>query len=131
MNKILAFSRRLVNLNDPLKMVIVVRSDLKMGKGKIGAQVGHGVLTVGFEAAAKDMNLMEEYFIGQQKVCVKVSSEDELVSIEQQAKNAGLFTALIRDAGCTQVPAGTKTVCAIGPARKSKIDKITGHLKLL
>jgi len=27
-----------------LKMVLVVRNDLKMGKGKIGAQCGHAVL---------------------------------------------------------------------------------------
>ena len=27
-----------------MKMVLVVRSDLKMGKGKIGAQCGHAVL---------------------------------------------------------------------------------------
>ena len=27
-----------------MKMVLVIRSDLKMGKGKIGAQCGHAVL---------------------------------------------------------------------------------------
>ena len=29
---------------DNLKMVLVVRTDLKMGKGKIGAQCGHATL---------------------------------------------------------------------------------------
>jgi hypothetical protein len=28
--------------SEPYKMVIVVREDIKMGKGKIAAQVGHG-----------------------------------------------------------------------------------------
>ena len=131
MSKIIGTFRRLANFNDPLKMVIAVRTDLKMGKGKIAAQVGHGVLTVGFQAAAADMPLMEEYFIGQQKVCVKVASEEELMELERQAKAAGIYAVVITDAGCTQIPAGSKTVCAMGPARISEIDKITGKLKLL
>ena len=31
-------------LDDEIKMVLVVREDLKMGKGKIGAQCGHATL---------------------------------------------------------------------------------------
>lgn len=123
--------RRLYHLNDPLKMVIAVRTDLKMGKGKMAAQVGHGVLTAGFQAANENTELMQEYFVGQQKVCVKVSGEAALLEIEAQAKEAGIIAVVVKDAGCTQIPAGTRTVCAIGPARKSQIDKITGDLKLL
>ena len=91
MNKIIAHVSRFTHFNDPLKMVIAVRTDLKMGKGKIAAQVGHGVLTVGMESLQKQPEIMQEYFIGQQKVCVKVSSEDELVKIHNQAKTAGIL----------------------------------------
>mgnify|MGYP003903316443 CR=1 FL=1 len=31
-------------IGDDLKMMLVVREDLKMGKGKIGAQCGHATL---------------------------------------------------------------------------------------
>jgi PTH2 family peptidyl-tRNA hydrolase len=51
--------------------------------------------------------------------------------LEAQALQAGLPCYLVHDAGRTQIPAGSQTVLAIGPAPKSKINEITGHLKLL
>ncbi len=47
------------------------------------------------------------------------------------ASNSGLMSYLVVDAGRTQIAAGSKTVLAIGPAPKSQLDEITGHLKLL
>lgn len=47
------------------------------------------------------------------------------------ATNDGLMTYLVVDAGRTQIAAGSKTVLAIGPAPKSQIDAVTGHLRLL
>ena len=38
---------------------------------------------------------------------------------------------MVQDAGRTEVEPGTKTVLAIGPDLNSKIDEITGKLKLL
>ena len=57
------------------------------------------------------------------------SGRDSLEQIigRQLARDAGLPTALIRDAGHTEfggVP--TLTACAIGPARVEDIDPITG-----
>ncbi|OTF74079.1 peptidyl-tRNA hydrolase 2, mitochondrial-like protein [Euroglyphus maynei] len=46
------------------------------------------------------------------------------------ARKNGLISVLIRDAGRTQVESGTKTAIAIGPAKGSLIDQVTGHLKL-
>lgn len=66
------------------------------------------------------------------KVCVSVDSEQELLDVYQQAKDAGLICSLITDAGLTEfngVP--TNTVVAIGPAYPDEVNKITGHLKLL
>lgn len=51
--------------------------------------------------------------------------------LEEVAKKAGLPTYQVHDAGRTQIAAGSQTVLAIGPATKSALDKITGHLKLL
>lgn len=50
--------------------------------------------------------------------------------VEQQAKRADLVTEVIRDAGRTQIPAGSRTVCVIGPGPTRLIDMITGALKL-
>lgn len=40
-------------------------------------------------------------------------------------------SAVFCPAGRTQVAPGSRTVLAIGPAPKSAIDKVTGHLRLL
>jgi len=66
------------------------------------------------------------------KICLKCKDETELELLHYKAKEAGLPTVLITDAGHTEfdgVP--TKTCIAIGPAWGEDIDKITGHLKLL
>jgi PTH2 family peptidyl-tRNA hydrolase len=67
------------------------------------------------------------------KICVQVSSEDELLNIYNNAVDAGIkCRALIEDAGLTEF-GGVKTLtcCAIGPAYPEDVDKITSHLKLL
>jgi PTH2 family peptidyl-tRNA hydrolase len=43
----------------------------------------------------------------------------------------GLAAYIVCDAGRTQIAAGSQTVLAIGPAPKSQIDQVTGHLPLL
>lgn len=65
------------------------------------------------------------------KVTLVVNSEEELITLTEKAKEAGLVHCLVTDAGLTEfhgVP--TKTVLAIGPAWPEDIDKITGELKL-
>lgn len=66
------------------------------------------------------------------KICVGCKGEEELLALYMKAKEAKLLTALIQDAGLTEfggVP--TYTCIAIGPGSSSKIDEITGGLKLL
>ena len=110
-----------------LKQVIVVRADLKMGKGKIAAQAAHAAVS----AADKSSYKADWLHQGQKKTVVKVTGEKELLSILREARDSGLPTALIEDAGHTQVEPGTKTAVGIGPAPEEEIDKITGKLKLL
>lgn len=55
-------------------------------------------------------------------------SQDELAA---KAASLGLPTYIVHDAGRTQIPAGSQTVLAIGPAPKSQLDVVTGHLRLL
>jgi PTH2 family peptidyl-tRNA hydrolase len=109
------------------KQVIVVRSDLKLGKGKLAAQVAHASVS----AADKSPYKAEWLAGGQKKTVLKCSGEKELLEILQQARSAGLPAALIEDAGLTQIPPGTKTCLGIGPAPEGRIDAVTGSLKLL
>jgi len=112
------------------KLTLVVRADLGMGRGKIAAQAAHAAVsaalanlgTPDFRAWLRD---------GQPKVVLKVSSEEHLHVIAEQAAASGLPVQVIHDAGRTQVAEGTLTCCAIGPAAASQIDAVTSELPLL
>ena len=61
---------------------------------------------------------------------LQVDSLEQLLLLEECAKSIGLNTYHVEDAGRTQVDPGSITVCAIGPDSDSKINQITGSLKL-
>ena len=114
------------------KQVIVFRSDLKLGKGKIAAQAGHAAVSAAEEARKRHRGWWGAWiFEGQRKIAVKVKSEKELLELEEQAKELALPSALIVDRGLTQIPEGTVTCLGIGPAPAEKIDRLTGKLPLL
>ncbi|KAF7192571.1 putative peptidyl-tRNA hydrolase 2 [Pseudocercospora fuligena] len=113
------------------KLVLVVRSDLGMTKA---AQCGHATLACykTFLQADPNHKILKQWeSLGQAKVALKVDSEDEMLMLQAQAVSLGLCAKLIHDAGRTQIASGSATVLGIGPAPKSKIDQVTGHLKLL
>ena len=114
------------------KQVIVMRSDLKMGKGKIAAQAGHAAVSAAEEARKKFQKWWKAWLDeGQCKIAVKVSTEAELISLEDLVQESEVPHALISDRGLTQLEPGTVTCLAVGPAPSSRVDKITGKLALL
>jgi len=118
------------------KMVLVVRQDLGMGVGKIAAQVGHAVLGAYQNILeSEDIKLKEAMFnweeCGQAKIVLKIKNKEEMLAVNKKAKEAGLNTYLVCDAGRTQIEPGSVTVLAIGPGNSAEIDKVTGHLKLM
>ncbi len=110
------------------KQVILIRQDLKLPKGKLAAQCAHASV----EAVLKsDSEVVKKWRKeGMAKIVVKVKDEKELLAYFQQAKEKGLTTALITDAGRTVVVPGTKTCAAIGPDEEQKVDEITDKLPL-
>jgi peptidyl-tRNA hydrolase, PTH2 family len=115
-----------------LKQVIVARTDLGMGKGKLAAQVAHASLAAVEESMKGHGEWYREWKKqGQAKVVVKVASESGLRDLLKTARTMGLPCALIEDAGLTQLEPGTATCLGIGPAPVSMVDKVTGQLKLL
>ncbi|CAO1628295.1 unnamed protein product [Parajaminaea phylloscopi] len=114
------------------KLVLLVRTDLKMDKGKIAAQCSHATLACYKSMVKTNPKLLKHWeTIGQAKVALKCPSEEEMNRLEAQAKSLGLCAKAIRDAGRTQVAAGSKTVLGIGPGPVKVVDKVTAHLKLL
>src|SRR5487761_97995 len=115
-----------------LKQVIVVRTDLKMGKGKLAVQVAHASVSALEQARRRNPKWVEAWFAqNQRKICGKVSSDKELRILKGRIDNEELPNALIEDAGLTQLEPGTLTCLGIGPVPSEIADRYTGELKLL
>ncbi|KAI9697290.1 MAG: hypothetical protein M1836_004854 [Candelina mexicana] len=120
--------------NEECKLVLVVRTDLGMTKGKIAAQCSHATLACykSFLRYSPESPLLQRWErLGQAKVALQVKSEEELELLQAQAVSLGLVAQVVHDAGRTQIARGSATVLGVGPAPKSKVDEVTGHLKLL
>jgi len=114
-----------------MKQVIVFRTDLKIGKGKLAAHAAHAGITGYERVMSKKPAVVEEWLSeGQKKVVLKVNSESELIELYERAKRS-VPSELIRDAGLTQVEPGTLICLVIGPWDDGKIDELVSGLKLL
>ena len=124
--------QRSIPLDEKLKMIFVVNHELKMGKGKIAAQVAHAAVKATLSCGERDPALLDAWFkTGQKKICVKGESALHLESLSLEATNCGIMANKIHDAGHTQIPAGSFTVLALGPCSDEEVESITGDLKLL
>ena len=135
------------------KMMIVMRRDLKMRKGKIAAQAGHACIDAILAALCKEGRLndfemtddgmvlkntnnestpLSDWFCyGCAKVCVYVDSEEALLDIAKKASEKGIIASVITDAGMTEfhgIP--TKTCLALEPLPAEIADELTGWLPL-
>jgi len=115
-----------------MKQAILIRKDLKMGKGKIATQCAHASLNAAFKTLKKKKKKFNSWKAGgMKKVVLKVDNLKELKRYLSKAKRERLVTTIISDAGLTQIKRGSVTAGAIGPDDDQKIDMITGKLKLL
>jgi len=113
-----------------VKLALVVRTDLAMGKGKIAAQVAHAAVAAALHGLGS-AEFAAWLHDGQQKVVLRVSDSEGLQKVCDDAASAGLHVEVVHDAGRTQVLPGTVTCCAIGPASAAEVDRVTGSLPLL
>ncbi len=116
-----------------------IRTDTPI-QGKIAAQCGHATLACYktlLRASQKDTQSPEAKLLrrwerfGQAKIAVQIKGEDEMLELMGKARSLGVTAEVIQDAGRTQIESGSRTVLGVGPAPKSLVDRITGHLKLL
>ena len=139
------------------KQVIIIRTDTdpKMRKGKMVAQGAHASMVPLLDQFFGDLK-NRQWIIDEEKKVVKIDVEldmdsplyiwlstifkkvvvggtlSEIVTAYQKAKMEGIPCSLIEDRGLTEFGGEpTITACALGPEDPSKIDKITGNLKLL
>lgn len=85
--------------SEECKMILAVRMDIKMEKGKIAAQCGHATL-----AAYKLAKKVTPRFVkqwerrGQAKVAVKCPDEEKMLELEAKANELGIAARSIIDA---------------------------------
>ncbi|WPK27438.1 hypothetical protein PUMCH_004825 [Australozyma saopauloensis] len=130
-------SSELNNLPGEVRMTLVVRQDLKMGKGKAAAQCSHATLALykkmsNPESKAFNPEMLRrwEYGNGQAKITLQVPNQEEMDLLFATAMSLGVNAYIVHDAGRTQIAAGSATVLGLGPAPKSVMDQITSLLKL-
>ena len=122
--------------SDDLKMVFLVRQDLKMGAGKIAAQVAHAAIGL-YDDILEGENIYQKTALnnwlnyGQKKVVLKVNDLNMMLEVVKKCKKLKLQYCLISDAGHTQIPEGSITVLGIGPDVSEKINDVTGTFKLM
>jgi PTH2 family peptidyl-tRNA hydrolase len=111
------------------KQCLIIRSDLKLTSGKAAVQLAHAAVSA-YERSDRETK-SRWYNEGQKKVALKVPTLKQLYELKSIAELRGLVTALVVDAGLTEVPPRTVTALGIGPDKEGDLDRITSDLKLL
>lgn len=112
-----------------LTILIVARSDLGMRKGKTAAQSVHAALGLYKSNYEGLIKFIHNHI--RRVVTVRVSGLEALKEVERKACEAGLPTYLQVDEGLTQIPAGSASVLAVGPAEDKVINRFSRDFKLL
>lgn len=112
------------------KQILVVRTDLKMRRGKEIAQCAHASVAATIENMDHPdvIAWLDQSFA---KIAVGIGSEIELLNLVNEARKRGIITRMIEDNGNTEFH-GVKTLtcAAIGPCAIEKLEGLTTELKL-
>jgi PTH2 family peptidyl-tRNA hydrolase len=115
-----------------MKQVVVVRKDIKMGRGKLAVQVAHAAVECAMESAVRNSKKVEEWRRdGAKKIVVKADSLEDLFLLQESARKAKIVNYLVCDRGLTEFKEPTITCLGMGPDKDEVLDKLTGGLKLV
>jgi len=119
-------------ITDQCKMVLIVRTDLKMKPGDISCQCAQATLACYKALQDKNPKLVRHWEVtGQAKIALKGRSEEQLMELEAIAKSLNLCARAVHDEELTKKAEGSRTVLAIGPAPIKLVNEVTGELRLL
>lgn len=104
-------------------VALVFRKDLKLGLGKFAVQASHGLVSAILTRGKS--NFTNSWLNSNRDIELrKVSSYDKLIDLKEKSAKYDMSTTIIRDAGYTQIPSGTTTCLAIGPAPKQYLNHL-------
>lgn len=117
------------------KMVIVMRKDLAMTKGKYVGQGSHasdGLIEILREGNEEMVAMYKEWKKqGVVKVVTYVKSLEDLHFLYNQALEDGLPVKLVTDLGLTMFKGKKTDTCIAVFGTRQDVDGLTGHLNLL
>ena len=118
--------------DDSLTMVLVTRKDLTLSRGKLAAQCGHAAVECALKAVRECPKQLESWREnGARKIVVEAPNLDALKRLFGAAQADDIVCYMVRDAGHTEIPAGTVTVVGLGPGPRDSIDSLTGSFGLV
>lgn len=119
-------------MKDPI-LVIFMRTDLNMSRGKMAVQAGHAVsMSIIHPFSGEVQPAVEAWIDNQQvKIVLAVNSLLKLEILADKAEANNLPYHKVYDAGKTEVEPGTTTCLAIGIAPRNRLQKITSGWKAL
>lgn len=113
------------------KIVICVRKDLNMRKGKIAVQAVHACFGLVNELKDKRPELLEQMHY-MRKICVQLPALSDVGHVTLMAEALDVPCYTVTDLGLTEFNGNpTVTVCAVGPATDDVLESITGGYQLL
>ncbi|KAF2364806.1 Peptidyl-tRNA hydrolase PTH2 [Trinorchestia longiramus] len=122
----------------PTKLALVVNAELGMSKGKIASQCSHASLmaykslTSPWKSYKNGLGLLTAWeMAGEPKIVLRAENLEAIEKLARAAKKQKIQVKMVLDAGKTEVPSGSVTVLAVGPAPTAVMDDITSHLRLL
>ncbi|AAR83393.1 CNPV047 conserved hypothetical protein [Canarypox virus] len=111
---------------DTLKMVFIIRNDIKMSKGKMISLCAHGAIKAYIKAEEHCTDYLKRWIkTGQLKEAVRVEKESKLLDIIDSAKAVDINFCVIQDDETMKI----NTVLVLGPAPSYLFDSITKSLK--
>lgn len=111
-----------------IKQAIIINEDLSMSKGKTAAQSCHASLNAYLKS---DTELRSEWKSSGAKKIVLKTEASNFNDIMRRAETLNIPCYKVIDAGLTEIKSGSQTAIGLGPDKASKIDQITGELKLV
>ncbi len=120
-NKILVVNFSQLERMSKQMIGVILRKDLRLGKGKFSAQTAHAIVSLLPERGKR-------WNFEQRPIEIwTVKNEMNLLSIYRQAQKLKINCSLIRDAGKTQIAPGTKTAVGLGPINEAIFEKIVSR----
>ena len=76
-------------------------------------------------------SIIDALLFGQKRAVAKAAGSVSSERLYGEARELGLISEMVKDAGRTEIPAGTITLLGIGPGPRRVIDELTGTLPLV